>query len=122
MTCTSFSASEKVEAETGGPDAGAAPKVGGAPGVAAGGAPAWLPIAAARRGSAEDGKWCGNEELPARVHRGFLDGFRPPRGCIACCGSHPVTRLARLSTGPGAGSASNLTRSRASPRTISSPD
>ena len=39
VTCTSFSASAKVDGDTGGPAAGAAPKVGGAPGVAADGAP-----------------------------------------------------------------------------------
>ena len=63
-----------------------------------------LLITAARRGSAEHGERCGNEELPARVHRGPRDGSsRPPRGCIACCGSHPVTRLARRSTGTRGG-------------------
>src|SRR3954447_5186645 len=43
VTCTSFSASANVDGDTGGPDAGAAPKVGGAPGVAADGAPPVVP-------------------------------------------------------------------------------
>ena len=34
VTCASFSASAKVAGETGGPDSGPVPKVGGAPGVA----------------------------------------------------------------------------------------
>jgi hypothetical protein len=42
VTCASFSASAKVEDDTAGPAAGAAPNVGGAPGVAGG----WLPAVA----------------------------------------------------------------------------
>ena len=102
VTCASFSASAKVDADTGGPDAGAGAerrrrarrrsrrRSGGAPADRRG----------TRAAAPRTAEWCGNEELSARVHRGLRDGSsRPPRGCIACCGSHPVTRLARRSTG-----------------------
>jgi hypothetical protein len=36
VTCASFSASANVDGETGGPDIGPVPKVGGAPGVVGG--------------------------------------------------------------------------------------
>jgi hypothetical protein len=46
VTCTSFSASANVAAETGGPDSGPVPKVGGAPGVVGGtgGVPTWASV------------------------------------------------------------------------------
>ena len=74
VTCTSFSASANVAADTGGPVTGPVPNVGGAPGVAAGDAGGGAGpdddgrLGAARDRGGEHTQGSGEQELSACVH------------------------------------------------------
>ncbi len=69
VTCASFSASANVAGETGGPDTGAVPNVGGAPGVV--GAARNLERSACRSGTRprrQRAERSGDQELSASIH------------------------------------------------------
>ena len=73
VTCTSFSASAKVDGVTSGPTGGAVPKAGGAPGGGVG-----LRGLVAGEGDrrqhacTQHAQWRGQQELASRVHRGAI--------------------------------------------------